>query len=148
MIVAAIGVVGVIAVIGAGSHDDHRDHSNHRNYPDSSLRDEIAKLEAEIDDYQRSVNRFNNNNGHAAIHEFFDFVRSNPELSKKVEEKLGTCWNNTNASLDDLKKTMKNISSVMVKELETDINKEKKRLQSIDETLRRINNIELNQNGH
>lgn len=143
MIVAVVGVVGVIAVIGGASHDDHRDHSNHRNYPDSSVRNEIARLEAESKDLERNVERFISSDINSSVEEFLSFIDSNPQLMSMIEDKIDNIEFNEEESLSDIKKKLTKISEVMATELQKEIDSEKQRLESIDETLRRINYIEL-----
>ncbi|MBR1924311.1 MAG: hypothetical protein IJ839_03425 [Ruminobacter sp.] len=143
MIVAVVGVVGVIAVIGGASHDDHRDHSNHRNYPDSSVRNEIARLEAESKDLERNVERFISSDINSSVEEFLSFIDSNPQLMSMIEDKIDNIEFNEEESLSDVKKKLTKISEVMATELQKEIDSEKQRLESIDETLRRINYIEL-----
>lgn len=143
MIVAAVGVVGVIAVIGASKYDDHRDHSNHRNYPDSSVRNEIARLEAESKDLERNVERFISSDINSSVEEFLSFIDSNPQLMSMIEDKIDNIEFNEEESLSDIKKKLTKISEVMATELQKEIDSEKQRLESIDETLRRINYIEL-----
>lgn len=143
MIVAVVGVVGVVAVIGGATHDDHRNHSNHRNYPDSSVKNEIARLEAESKDLERNVERFISSDIKSSVEDFLSFIDSNPQLMSMVEDKLDSSVFNLTDSLSDIKNNLKKISDVMATELQKEINSEKQRLESIDETLRRINNIEL-----
>ena len=143
MIVAVVGVVGVIAVIGGASHDDHRDHSNHRNYPDSSVRNEIARLEAESKDLERNDERFISSDINSSVEEFLSFIDSNPQLMSMIEDKIDNIEFNEEESLSDVKKKLTKISEVMATELQKEIDSEKQRLESIDETLRRINYIEL-----
>ena len=143
MIVAVVGVVGVIAVIGGASHDDHRDHSNHRNYPDSSVKNEIARLEAESRDLERNVERFISSDINSSVEEFMSFIDSNPQLMSMIEDKIDNIEFNEKESLSDIKKKLTKISEVMATELQKEIDSEKHRLESIDETLRRINYIEL-----
>lgn len=143
MIVAVVGVVGVIAVIGGAPHDDHRDHSNHRNYPDSSVRNEIARLEAESKDLERNVERFISSDINSSVEEFLSFIDSNPQLMSMIEDKIDNIEFNEEESLSDVKKKLTKISEVMATELQKEIDSEKQRLESIDETLRRINYIEL-----
>lgn len=143
MIVAVVGVVGVVGVIGSISYDDHRDHSNHRNYPDSSVKNEIARLEAESRDLERNVERFISSDINSSVEEFMSFIDSNPQLMSMIEDKIDNIEFNEEESLSDIKEKLTKISEVMATELQKEIDSEKQRLESIDETLRRINYIEL-----
>lgn len=143
MIIAVVGVVGVVGVIGSMSHDDHRDHSNHRNYPDSSVKNEIARLEAESRDLERNVERFISSDINSSVEEFMSFIDSNPQLMSMIEDKIDNIEFNEEESLSDIKEKLTKISEVMATELQKEIDSEKQRLESIDETLRRINYIEL-----
>lgn len=143
MIIAVVGVVGVVGVIGSMSHDDHRDHSNHRNYPDSSVKNEIARLEAESRDLERNVERFISSDINSSVEEFLSFIDSNPQLMSMIEDKIDNIEFNEEESLSDIKEKLTKISEVMATELQKEIDSEKQRLESIDETLRRINYIEL-----
>ena len=143
MIIAVVGVVGVVGVIGSMSYDDHRDHSNHRNYPDSSVKNEIARLEAESRDLERNVERFISSDINSSVEEFMSFIDSNPQLMSMIEDKIDNIEFNEEESLSDIKEKLTKISEVMATELQKEIDSEKQRLESIDETLRRINYIEL-----
>ena len=121
MIVAAVGVVGVIAVIGASKYDDHRDHSNHRNYPDSSVRNEIARLEAESKDLERNVERFISSDINSSVEEFLSFIDSNPQLMSMIEDKIDNIEFNEEESLSDIKKKLTKLSELMATELQKEI---------------------------
>ena len=118
--VVGVGIVGTVAV--ASSHDDHRNHSNHSNYSDSNVRDQIARMESEVQDLEQKLSRMNG--------EFVDDFR----------EELG-------AVMDDIR-SRGSMSQEMIllqfkKPLIDLVRREQKRLEEIDRTIARINEIEL-----
>ena len=100
-------------------------------------------MEAESKDLERNVERFISSDINSSVEEFLSFIDSNPQLMSMIEDKIDNIEFNEEESLSDVKKKLTKISEVMATELQKEIDSEKQRLESIDETLRRINYIEL-----
>lgn len=135
MFVAIIGggIVGIVAV--AGSHDDHSDHSDHRNYSDSNVRDKIALMEQEISDLNKKMERMQRSYGEELKNDVVsltDNLMSNKALAREL---IGS-ENLNDTTLED---KLDIISAATKKALV----KEQKRLDEIDKTIARINQIEL-----
>ena len=126
MFVAIIGggIVGIVA--GVVSHDDHSDHSDHRNYSDSNVRDKIALMEQEISDLNKKMERMQRSYGEELKNDVVsltDNLMSNKALAREL---IGS-------------ENLNDISAATKKALV----KEQKRLDEIDKTIARINQIEL-----
>lgn len=135
MFVAIIGggIVGIVAVVG--HHDDHSDHSNHRNYSDSNVRDKIALMEQEISDLNKKMERMQRSYGEELKNDVVsltDNLMSNKALAREL---IGS-ENLNDTTLED---KLDIISAATKKALV----KEQKRLDEIDKTIARINQIEL-----
>ena len=137
MFVAVVGVA-VVGVIGtAAAHDDHRNHSNHRNYSDSSLRNEIARMDQEVQDLERKISRMKNDSdveleeNYASV---MDSVRQSGLLSREISDGLvsGNGAENHAQSIHQVSEALRGL-----------VNKEQERLKAIDKTIARINQIEL-----
>jgi len=135
MFVAIIGggIVGIVA--GVVSHDDHSDHSDHRNYSDSNVRDKIALMEQEISDLNKKMERMQRSYGEELKNDVVsltDNLMSNKALAREL---IGS-ENLNDTTLED---KLDIISAATKKALV----KEQKRLDEIDKTIARINQIEL-----
>lgn len=135
MFVAIIGggIVGIVAVVGR--HDDHSDHSDHRNYSDSNVRDKIALMEQEISDLNKKMERMQRSYGEELKNDVVsltDNLMSNKALAREL---IGS-ENLNDTTLED---KLDIISAATKKALV----KEQKRLDEIDKTIARINQIEL-----
>lgn len=135
MFVAIIGggIVGIVA--GVVSHDDHSDHCDHRNYSDSNVRDKIALMEQEISDLNKKMERMQRSYGEELKNDVVsltDNLMSNKALAREL---IGS-ENLNDTTLED---KLDIISAATKKALV----KEQKRLDEIDKTIARINQIEL-----
>ena len=135
MFVAIIGggIVGIVAVVGR--HDDHSDHSDHHNYSDSNVRDKIALMEQEISDLNKKMERMLRSYGEELkkdVVSLTDNLMSNKALAREL---IGS-ENLNDTTLED---KLDIISAATKKALV----KEQKRLDEIDKTIARINQIEL-----
>ena len=135
MFVAIIGggIVGIVA--GVVSHDDHSDHSDHHNYSDSNVRDKIALMEQEISDLNKKMERMQRSYGEELKNDVVtltDNLMSNKALAREL---IGS-ENLNDTTLED---KLDIISAATKKALV----KEQKRLDEIDKTIARINQIEL-----
>jgi TolA-binding protein len=135
MFVAIIGggIVGIVAVVGR--HDDHSDHSDHHNYSDSNVRDKIALMEQEISDLNKKMERMQRSYGEELKNDVVsltDNLMSNKALAREL---IGS-ENLNDTTLED---KLDIISAATKKALV----KEQKRLDEIDKTIARINQIEL-----
>ena len=135
MFVAIIGggIVGIVAVLGR--HDDHSDHSDHHNYSDSNVRDKIALMEQEISDLNKKMERMQRSYGEELKNDVVsltDNLMSNKALAREL---IGS-ENLNDTTLED---KLDIISAATKKALV----KEQKRLDEIDKTIARINQIEL-----
>ncbi len=135
MFVAIIGggIVGIVAVVGR--HDDHSDHSDHHNYSDSNVRDKIALMEQEISDLNKKMERMQRSYGEELKNDVVsltDNLMSNKALAREL---IGS-ENLNDTTLED----KLNIISAATKKA---LVKEQKRLDEIDKTIARINQIEL-----
>ena len=135
-VVVGAAIVGVPA-ISRVIHDDHRNHSNHRNYSDSSLRNEIARMEQEVRDMERKVLRIRDA-GEEEIRESFaslsDTIGRTGPLSQEILGCFGSV-DKSNPSPQTLRRVSKALTGL--------VNKEQERLKAIDQTIARINQIEL-----
>ncbi len=136
-------VVGVAAIAGVGAAAAHTNysrysrHSDHRNYSDSSLRDEIARLEQEVRDMERKVLRIRDA-GEEEIRESFASLSDTIDRTGPLSQEILGCF----GSVDKSKlspQTLRRVSTALTGL----VNKEQERLKAIDQTIARINQIEL-----
>ena len=137
MFVAVVGVA-VVGVIGtAAAHDDHRNHSNHRNYSDSSLRDEIARMDQEVQDLERKISRMKNDSdveleeNYASV---MDSVRQSGLLPREISDGIDS-GNGAENHVQGIHQVSEALNGI--------VDKEQERLKAIDKTIARINQIEL-----
>ncbi len=133
--VVGVGIVGTVAV--ASSHDDHRNHSNHSNYSDSNVRDQIARMESEVQDLERKLSRMNGefvDDLGEELESVMDDIRSRGSMSQEMIDALqsGDTSNDLDKRLLQFKKPLNDL-----------VRREQKRLEEIDRTIARINEIEL-----
>ena len=132
-----VGAAIIVPAISKVIHDDHRNHSNHRNYSDSSLRNEIARMEQEVRDMERKVLRIRDA-GEEEIRESFASLSDTIDRTGPLSQEILGCF----GSVDKSKlspQTLRRVSTALTGL----VNKEQERLKAIDQTIARINQIEL-----
>ena len=133
--VVGVGIVGTVAV--ASSHDDHRNHSNHSNYSDSNVRDQIARMESEVQDLEQKLSRMNGefvDDFREELGAVMDDIRSRGSMSQEMIDAL-----QSSETSNDLDKRLLQFKKPLI-DL---VRREQKRLEESDRTIARINEIEL-----
>ena len=133
--VVGVGIVGTVAV--ASAHDDHRNHSNHSNYSDSNVRDQIARMESEVQDLEQKLSRMNGefvDDFREELGAVMDDIRSRGSMSQEMIDAL-----QSSETSNDLDKRLLQFKKPLI-DL---VRREQKRLEEIDRTIARINEIEL-----
>ncbi|MGN8782040.1 hypothetical protein ACTNE5_07910 [Acidaminococcus fermentans] len=137
MFVAGALVGGVIA--GAIAHDDHSncgDHYNYSEYGDASLREEIRRNEASLEEHERFAKR---------LEEEFQENLTEEIKNLQADNNLKDWFPNKSpiTTLDELKGLSKESLRVLQNQIDTEIAKDEKHIQEIDRAIQRINALTL-----
>ncbi|WP_279127369.1 hypothetical protein [Acidaminococcus fermentans] len=137
-----VGAVAGGAVIGAIAHDDHSDYGDHYNYSeynDASLREEIRRNEASLEEHQKLAARLEREFKQGLLNEVQN-LKDNQDTGELVKN------NPRIASLDDFKSLSEESRLLLKDRLDRKIAEDKKHLQDIDLAIQRINAMTLGKN--
>ena len=145
-----VGIVGVVGVVGGvvAMYDDHSDHSRYSEYSDAAVRERNLKIEElkrkievkkkEIENDKSELDR--------KTRDVVSAFKNEPLLFKAYEQLKG--------QMNDLEfsniikeypfEQKKEMLKVVEKELEKSVQKDKKRLDDINNAIMRINELQAN----
>ncbi|MDD7196157.1 MAG: hypothetical protein PUH38_06800 [Acidaminococcus fermentans] len=137
MFVAGALVGGV--VVGAIAHDDHSnygDHYNYSEYGDASLREEIRRNEASLEEHERLAKR---------LEEEFQENLTEEIENLQADNHLKDCSPNklSVTTLDELKDLSNESLRVLQNQIDAEIAKDEEHIQEIDRAIQRINALTL-----
>ncbi|MEE3422439.1 MAG: hypothetical protein VZR11_07055 [Succinimonas sp.] len=137
MFVAVVGAVVVVPVIGTLKKPDDDDYSDHRHYSDSSMRNEVARLEQEVQDMERKILRIRDADTEE-IRESYASLSDSIDKTGALPQEILDCFDSVDRS-NPSPQTFRRVSGALTRL----VNKEQERLKAIDQTIARINEIEL-----
>ena len=137
MFIAALGTQGSDFLF----HMGYGDHADHSDYSDASMREEIVRMAQEARDLEHKILLIRDA-GAEEIRESYASLSDNIDKTGALSQEIYDCFDTGDKSVPIDRKLQ-----CVTEALTGLVNKEQERLKAIDQTIARINQIELESSG-